>query len=207
MAEGHYTHEQELRPDEPSPIPLTWLTSLCLDFVNSTFADHTGGPRVFDRLPMRKWWQWLGSRWDLRLPAKLDSKDMEKLRQFRGELRGVVERASRGEWPNVHDVAWINRRLARSPYRFAVGVERRSWRVLRQPEATTWDGVIGDILLSFTTLLTNGKPSRIRRCSNRSCTWIFYDDSRNRTRRWCDPRHCGNLIKVRRFRAKVGSAR
>ncbi|MBA3694513.1 MAG: CGNR zinc finger domain-containing protein, partial [Acidobacteria bacterium] len=28
------------------------------------------------------------------------------------------------------------------------------------------------------------------------------DTSRNRTRQWCDMKDCGNLAKVRRFRAK-----
>ncbi|MCL6580471.1 MAG: CGNR zinc finger domain-containing protein [Firmicutes bacterium] len=43
-------------------------------------------------------------------------------------------------------------------------------------------------------------------CANADCGWLFYDDSRNRSRRWCDGRYCGNLIKVRRFRAKVRSS-
>ncbi len=207
MAQGHYTEEQEPRAGELGPIPLTWLSSPCLDFVNSTFADHTGGERVFDRLPLREWWKWLASRWELRLPPNLDSEDLAKLRQFRGELRGVIERARRGQWPNARDVAWVNRRLARSPYRFTVDSERHGWRVRRQPEASSWSGVIAEILLSFTTMLTTGNPRRIRRCGNRSCTWIFYDESRNRSRRWCDPRHCGNLIKVRRHRARIRSVR
>jgi predicted RNA-binding Zn ribbon-like protein len=50
--------------------------------------------------------------------------------------------------------------------------------------------------------LETGEPGRLKACENVDCFWVFYDNSRNRTRRWCDSRGCGNLIKVRRFRAK-----
>ena len=199
--------EAEAVVTDVGPIPLTWLSSLCLDFVNSTFADHTGGGRVFDRLPKRQWWDWLASRWELRLPPKLEAADLRKLERFRGELRAVLDRARRGHWPNERGVGWINRSLGRAPYRFAVGVEPHGWRLRRRPQALSWDGVIAEILLSLSDLLATGTRRRIRRCGNPSCTWIFYDDSRNRTRRWCDPRHCGNLIKVRRHRARLRPAR
>ncbi|UOK61501.1 CGNR zinc finger domain-containing protein [Paenibacillus sp. OVF10] len=31
---------------------------------------------------------------------------------------------------------------------------------------------------------------------------MFYDDTRSRTQKYCDDKMCGNLMKVRRFRAK-----
>jgi hypothetical protein len=44
--------------------------------------------------------------------------------------------------------------------------------------------------------------SRVRACGNRRCGWLFVDRSANGRRRWCDPRACGNRMKVRRFRAR-----
>jgi len=37
--------------------------------------------------------------------------------------------------------------------------------------------------------------------------WAFYDESKNRSRRWCSAAECGNLIKVRRFRERQRAAR
>jgi predicted RNA-binding Zn ribbon-like protein len=44
---------------------------------------------------------------------------------------------------------------------------------------------------------------RLRTCGNRRCGWLFVDRSTNGRRRWCDPKACGNRMKVRRFRARA----
>ena len=50
-------------------------------------------------------------------------------------------------------------------------------------------------------LLTDGPLTTIRVCEGRSCGWLFLDTSRNRTRRWCDMKICGNRAKARRYRS------
>jgi predicted RNA-binding Zn ribbon-like protein len=44
--------------------------------------------------------------------------------------------------------------------------------------------------------------ARLRACGNRRCGWLFVDRSANGRRRWCDPKACGNRMKVRRYRAR-----
>ena len=44
--------------------------------------------------------------------------------------------------------------------------------------------------------------TRIRECGSATCEWLFIDMSRNHTRRWCDMNDCGNVAKVRRYRAR-----
>ncbi len=34
------------------------------------------------------------------------------------------------------------------------------------------------------------------------CGWVFYDRSKNRSRKWCEQATCANLMKVRRFRQR-----
>ena len=34
------------------------------------------------------------------------------------------------------------------------------------------------------------------------CSWLFLDMSKNRSRRWCDMKVCGNRAKARRFSAR-----
>jgi predicted RNA-binding Zn ribbon-like protein len=38
--------------------------------------------------------------------------------------------------------------------------------------------------------------SRIRRCEGERCVLLYYDTSRNRSRRWCDMGACGNRAKA-----------
>ncbi len=38
--------------------------------------------------------------------------------------------------------------------------------------------------------------SRVRRCESEQCVLVFYDTSKNRSRRWCDMAVCGNRAKA-----------
>jgi len=50
----------------------------------------------------------------------------------------------------------------------------------------------------------HGQPGehRVRECDGASCTWLFLDRTKNRSRRWCDMKSCGNAAKARRHRAR-----
>ncbi len=55
---------------------------------------------------------------------------------------------------------------------------------------------------SAAELLTSAQLARVRSCGSPTCRWLFLDLSRNRTRRWCDMRLCGNRMKARRFQTR-----
>jgi predicted RNA-binding Zn ribbon-like protein len=46
-------------------------------------------------------------------------------------------------------------------------------------------------------LLTNGPLEHLKICGN--CRWLFLDQSRNHSRRWCSMNECGTQMKQRRF--------
>lgn len=73
---------------------------------------------------------------------------------------------------------------------------RRVWR------HQDWRPVMAITVASYGQLLASGGIHRIKVCGNRDCTFMFYDESRNRSRRWCEAVACGNLVKVRRHRAQ-----
>jgi len=60
--------------------------------------------------------------------------------------------------------------------------------------------IAGEIALSAARFLAGEELDRLKLCDNRGCRWMFYDDTKNRSRRWCGP--CGNVDKVRRFRQR-----
>ena len=67
-----------------------------------------------------------------------------------------------------------------------------------------WDDkTMSDLILwlvaqSATELLTSSQLSTVRMCEAPDCAWLFLDQSRNRSRRWCDMKICGNRQKARR---------
>jgi len=61
------------------------------------------------------------------------------------------------------------------------------------------DQMLWPVVHAALTLLTSGSLDRIGQCEDdRGCGWLFYDASRNRSRRWCSMETCGNRAKVRR---------
>src|SRR5436190_2016232 len=47
-----------------------------------------------------------------------------------------------------------------------------------------------------------GELGRVRRCASARCARVFYDYTKNGSRRWCAMGTCGNRAKATRFRAK-----
>lgn len=66
-----------------------------------------------------------------------------------------------------------------------------------------FDKMLWAITQSAADYFARGDYSHLRECGNEKCGWLFEDTSRNRRRNWCDMQDCGNLNKVRRFRARV----
>lgn len=55
-------------------------------------------------------------------------------------------------------------------------------------------------------LLTSEEVNKLGACSNPECRWLFLDGSKNKGRRWCDMKLCGNRIKARRYRGRQRAA-
>jgi len=49
-------------------------------------------------------------------------------------------------------------------------------------------------------LLGRLEPRRLKQCANPGCDLLFYDETRNASRRWCSVSLCGNRLKQARFR-------
>lgn len=62
--------------------------------------------------------------------------------------------------------------------------------------------ILYSIILSAREVLFSAKLDRVKECPGDNCGWLFLDTSRNGKRTWCDMKDCGNLAKVRRYRAR-----
>ena len=119
--------------------------------------------------------------------------EKEQLTALRDELHAVVAAGA------DEDVV-LNRWLSKVPLRAAV-VEGR---VVHEPKSPNLAGLV---LAAVVDAIAEGQWSRLRACDD--CRYVFFDHTRNRSRRWCkmgsegpQGRSCGSIAKVRRFRAR-----
>lgn len=67
------------------------------------------------------------------------------------------------------------------------------------------DRMLWPVARSAVALLTAGSKDleRIKQCNGPDgCGWLFYDTSRNGSRRWCSMEGCGSRAKMRRYTAR-----
>ncbi|MEV0848001.1 CGNR zinc finger domain-containing protein [Streptomyces sp. NPDC049954] len=61
---------------------------------------------------------------------------------------------------------------------------------------------LASLAIAWSELALTGEATRLKRCSEHACAWVFWDTSKNRSRRWCSMRVCGNRAKARRLAAR-----
>ncbi len=67
------------------------------------------------------------------------------------------------------------------------------------------DGVLWAVVHSATELLISGPLGRVKGCAG--CNWLFVDESKNKSRRWCAMEDCGTYAKMRRYVARRAAKR
>jgi len=59
---------------------------------------------------------------------------------------------------------------------------------------------LDDVVAVALNAMVDGSWSRLKACRN--CRWCFFDESPNRSARWCSMQLCGNRKKTRAYRAR-----
>ncbi|RYJ20854.1 hypothetical protein CU044_6980 [Streptomyces sp. L-9-10] len=70
------------------------------------------------------------------------------------------------------------------------------------PGASVADHLAADCGMALAFMVVAGEQERLRRCEAPDCGHAFVDLSRNRSRRYCDSRTCGNRLHVAAYRAR-----
>ena len=102
------------------------------------------------------------------------------------------------------EVATLNAALAEalSHARLSVAADGFAWDWSGADPAAL-DQMLWPVVQSAVDLLTSPELDRVGQCADdRGCGWLFLDTTKNRSRRWCDMRDCGNRAKARRHYAK-----
>lgn len=101
------------------------------------------------------------------------------------------------------DLAVLNRALASAPARrhLASRDGGYAWQIERG--ALSAPALLAPVLWSAGDLIVRRDRVRIRQCANEKCLWLFMDESKSGTRRWCDMSSCGNRAKAHRHYLKI----
>lgn len=70
------------------------------------------------------------------------------------------------------------------------------------PREAPIEALLGPIALSALATLSQADLSRIKQCEGEKCGWLFFDTTKNKSRRWCEMEICGNRAKQRRHSAR-----
>lgn len=66
------------------------------------------------------------------------------------------------------------------------------------------DHILYPVARAAANLLTSKTASRVRECEDdRGCGYLFIDQTRNHSRRWCSMESCGNRAKARRHYSRL----
>lgn len=140
------------------------------------------------------------------MPADRGTRLKAPLKELRELLAAEVKRAQAGESPTPEGLSRLGAFISAVRYQSRLTAPP-DLGVKMEPEAKNPAWVIAQIAESFANFLSHGDPGRLKACANPDCGWLFYDDSPASSRVWCDSRACGNLMKVRRFRARAKKER
>jgi predicted RNA-binding Zn ribbon-like protein len=125
-------------------------------------------------------------------------------RRVRSALRSLAERGPMSERVRAEGLMEINRVLGRS-----AGTRRLEMRsdgsFVRSfvPVGDAFAGLVIPIVESAADALVLGELVRVRRCADPRCSRVFFDNTKNGRRRWCDMSTCGNRAKAARHREKI----
>jgi predicted RNA-binding Zn ribbon-like protein len=64
-------------------------------------------------------------------------------------------------------------------------------------DTTRLDAMLWPVGLAAGDLITSPRLSRLKKCAG--CPWLFLDQSKNLSRRWCAMNDCGTHEKIRRY--------
>ena len=176
------------------------MDSIYLDFINSEFRDFRGR-WVRDDLQQPGWLEQFLVKWGLRVDTSPDAAALVALVSLRTLLRALTEAVVEGKFSDPHQAA-LNAVLLKMPLHRRLTKDQEGYRLEMVPLKQNWDRVQAEIAASFAHLLAHHDPRRLKICANTNCLWVFYDESKSRTRIYCTPDKCANLLKARRFRSR-----
>jgi predicted RNA-binding Zn ribbon-like protein len=128
-----------------------------------------------------------------------DEAELVDIRVIRERLREV--------WDAPHRdavVGLVNRLLEESGARpYLARHDVWDWHLhVTEPDAPLAHRIAAESAMGFADLVRVDDLARLRHCDAPDCDDVLVDLSRNRSKRYCDSRNCGNRLHVAAYRAR-----
>lgn len=147
---------------------------------------------------------------DLRLEAERHPEAaataLQKAKTLREAVYRVFSAIAAGETPAEVDLGLINTELHEAMEHTRLVPSEHGFEWTWPDENLSLNRALWPVTRSVAELLISSELDRIRECAASDCGWLFFDESRNRSRRWCSMQTCGNRAKVDRFRTRQRNA-
>jgi predicted RNA-binding Zn ribbon-like protein len=142
-------------------------------------------------------------RHDVSEVGRLSAADLETVQQLRETIRAVFSTPD-----EATAAAVVNTLVSQA------GVTPRltdhdgyDWHIhYFTPGASLADHLAIDCGMALAHVIAAGETERLRRCEAPDCEQVLVDLSRNRSKRYCDARTCGNRLHVAAYRERQRAA-
>ncbi|WP_048649252.1 CGNR zinc finger domain-containing protein [Nitratireductor soli] len=198
------------------PVPFFFGGRLCLDFINTVNSRSRPATRDYlpDSIALLGWCRQKNlfdasviDRLETEVPGAHAPEVHARAIALREALYRIFRALIDGASVPAGDLAHLDEALRAA----------RHHQVLAQAGsgfAWQWDAERLDLLaplhavaLSAGALLTGDDLGRVKECPGPDgCGWLFFDETRNNSRRWCSMDHCGGAAKARRYAARQSAA-
>jgi len=187
--------------------------ALCLDFVNTVHCYGCAdlGEYLNTYHDLVAWSRHVGTITDneaetLFLTAAERPAEAKTTHRRAIELREIIYRIFTidlaGRSHTQEDLAVFNDYLSRTMMRSRIVKTENGFYWDMTGAKTKLDWILHPVVRSAADLMVSQECGRVKKCADPICGWLFLDISRNRSRRWCDMRDCGNRAKASRFYKK-----
>jgi predicted RNA-binding Zn ribbon-like protein len=135
--------------------------------------------------------------------GRLDDGDVEAVRRLRDRMWSVFSSQD-----DVEAAAMVNRLIGIAPVSPRLtDHDDYDWHVhYYSPGASLAEHLAVDGGMALAQVISVGERERLRVCEAPDCRSVLVDLSRNRSRRYCDARTCGNRLHVAAYRARQRAA-
>jgi predicted RNA-binding Zn ribbon-like protein len=175
---------------DPAPGDLELLRSFVNTIDLETGDDQIGTPEQLS--------EWLAERSLIAGTAIIGEEDHRRALEFREAVRELAI-ANRVAPLDPSATITLNRVSAEAALAVTFDSEGRAGL---RAVGSGLDEALGRLLSIMYTAMVDGTFSRLKGCANDTCRWLFYDQSKNRSKKWCDMQACGNVVNARAYRRR-----
>lgn len=183
---------------------------LCLDFVN-TFCFRLGAPlELLGNVEMLDGWlasaeKQYGKRIDAPWVASDGVRSLQRALELRTALLEITTSVREARPPSLDALDVVNAVLRATPTSPQLGFAEGGYQASAHA-AQTKDAWLWEIAKDAAEFFPTADSSLLRQCEHETCIRVFYDTTKNHTRRWCVEK-CGSRVKAAAYYRRKRAAR